>query len=888
MRSFRKYGVLLCVLALAGCSQKTPSEYNQEAEQAILKNDTESAIIVLKNALLSDPQNLRARFLLGSVYLQRGNAKSAEKELNIAYEGGYFKNEVLPVYLSSLDFLRRNDDIIMLVERLTGLSSETEAAAQAYKGIALFRKNQASRAKLAIKRATELAPQSTYSRLGRAYHAKYDGETVDAIIILDELLADQPDFMEAVLLRGQLNLVQQDYAAATADFEKYIQQKPGDAQGNFLLVDTLIRSEQYDQAESMLNDLLAKLPENAKLNEFLGILKYNKQDYAGAKLAMEQALAAGSNSATVKLIAGVSSFQQENLEQAHKHLASVQDVLPPSHPAKRLFAEIQLRLGYSSGAAETLKNLGAYDLSDVRLFTQAGFNLVRQGDNSSAQKMLDLAKQMDPTSATEKVRLGVLKLSLNDKSGIQDLEDALKIDPKSIQARLMLAQAYVRDEQVDQAIEVAKQWVDASPEEITAYNLLAELYEMRGNTELAKATHEDALALKPNNPASLKFMADVAKQQGNEAQALSMLEQAAKNNPDHINASLDYLIEARSQSEQKALDALALMREIYEQEPTNTLKSLNYARGLVLMQKPQETLEVLTKIPASTGMPLFYWKGQADSYLALNRPSDALNIYSTWQQLEPERREPWLAAIVIYDGIRDFKGALDTVKRSLNTHQNDGELQVMEVHYSLMNGNVSVAQRLLNSLPDKAKNSVTARGLQGHIYFAQKEFSKALPLLEERYNVYPDGRMALLIADAKTYLKQVDEGLAFMEAHLLKVPRDLDIRARLAERYMEKQPDKAISHYEVVLQVLPENIVVLNNLSWLYGKTGETAKAVDYAQRAVALRPENPKLLDTLGVALLKNGNVERAIEVSKKAFDKEPSNQTYRIHYEEAQKAKL
>ncbi|WJG08465.1 XrtA/PEP-CTERM system TPR-repeat protein PrsT [Aliiglaciecola sp. LCG003] len=886
MNSIKKYGLLLATLALVACSQKTPTEYIEEAESAILENQSDKAIIVLKNALSSDPKNLKARFLLGSIYFSRGNAASAEKELKIAFDGGYFKNQVLPIYLGALDFLKKDQQIITIVERVTGLSAEAEAAAQTYKGLALFRQNEVSRAKLAIKRAAELAPQSSYSRLGRANHALQDGELNDALMILQELLTADPEFMQARLLQGQLSLRQKDYETAIQDFKAYNKQMPGDAQGNFLLIDALLQHQQYDEAEALITPLVEKLPDNPRLNEFVGVMKFNKNDYAGAKVAMEQAIANGSNAPRVRLIAGVAAYQQNKLEQAHSHLASIQNLLPTDHPGKRLFAEIQLRLGYSTDAAQTLSNLGGFDLSDARLFTQAGFDLVNKGNRQQAKKMLELAKKVEPSSSQEKTRLGMLKLSLNDRTGYQDLEEAIAEDPEAMQARLALAQSYVVQKNFDSAAEVAKQWISEQPDNITAFNLLAEIYTVSGQLELAKLTHKRALDVAPNNPTSLKFLAKEAEEQGNNKDALVLLERAAKENPEYLQASFEYLVAAQAQGSSQTKDALSLIKAIHEKDPNDLEKKLNYARALVLQSKPQQVLDVLTTVKAQPDLPVFYWKAQADSLLALNNPSDALNVYLKWQQLEPMRREPWLAAIVIYDGIRDLVGALDTVKRAQNFHQNDAEFKVMEVHYSLINGNVSVAQRLLNNLPAHVKSSNMVKGLQGQIYYAEKKFSKALPLLQAYYDESGDGRFVLYMAEVKKQLNEPQGATDLLEKHLQVRKLDLNTRARLAEMYMQEFPEKAIEHYVFLVEYLPENIIVLNNLGWLYGQTGETVKAVDYAEKAVALRPENPMMLDTLGVALLKNGDLKRALEVSKKAFDLQPSNQDYRIHYEAAQKA--
>jgi len=75
--------------------------------------------------------------------------------------------------------------------------------------------------------------------------------------------------------------------------------------------------------------------------------------------------------------------------------------------------------------------------------------------------------------------------------------------------------------------------------------------------------------------------------------------------------------------------------------------------------------------------------------------------------------------------------------------------------------------------------------------------------------------------------------------------------------------DKAISDYQSLLDKMPNNISVLNNLAYLMA-VNELAlpKALTLAQRAVALSPDSPMLMDTYAFVLHKNSKNERALEL--------------------------
>ena len=102
MKAFCKTGLNIVIIGmllggLSACGQKTSEEYIQEAKQFTVENNTNAAILSLKNAIQIEPKSAIARFELGQLYLQQKQFESAEKELNRALEYGYDASKVIPM-----------------------------------------------------------------------------------------------------------------------------------------------------------------------------------------------------------------------------------------------------------------------------------------------------------------------------------------------------------------------------------------------------------------------------------------------------------------------------------------------------------------------------------------------------------------------------------------------------------------------------------------------------------------------------------------------------------------------------------------------------------------------------------------------------------------------
>jgi Tfp pilus assembly protein PilF len=104
---------ILNVLAACGGSVSV-EEHLTRANQFIAESKYRSAIIELKNVLQEDKQSAEARWLLGRTYLESGDVRSAEKELQHALRLKWPEEDVIPALAKSMLTQGKYDEVSKL------------------------------------------------------------------------------------------------------------------------------------------------------------------------------------------------------------------------------------------------------------------------------------------------------------------------------------------------------------------------------------------------------------------------------------------------------------------------------------------------------------------------------------------------------------------------------------------------------------------------------------------------------------------------------------------------------------------------------------------------------------------------------------------------------
>ena len=117
-------------------TQQSQRYYNDGVQQ-LQSGNASAAVIQLRNAIQQDPANLKARQLLGELYLRTGDAVSAEKELRRVFEAQR-SDEVELQLAQALMMQRRYADVFSVLSPQAATPELTQAklvmSGQAYMG----------------------------------------------------------------------------------------------------------------------------------------------------------------------------------------------------------------------------------------------------------------------------------------------------------------------------------------------------------------------------------------------------------------------------------------------------------------------------------------------------------------------------------------------------------------------------------------------------------------------------------------------------------------------------------------------------------------------------------------------------------------------------------
>ena len=105
---------------------------------------------------------------------------------------------------------------------------------------------------------------------------------------------------------------------------------------------------------------------------------------------------------------------------------------------------------------------------------------------------------------------------------------------------------------------------------------------------------------------------------------------------------------------------------------------------------------------------------------------------------------------------------------------------------------------------------------------------------------------------------------------------------------MAGQNDKAISLYERIYKIYPDDLIVLNNLAWAYcQENGDLQRSLEMANSGLKKNPEYIDLIDTRGFIYIKLGQYENAISDFRKCLElyprANPAVITARLHLAKA-----
>jgi putative PEP-CTERM system TPR-repeat lipoprotein len=864
---------MLLSLSISACSpNSTLEEQIEEAKAYLQQGKPNSAAILLKKVIVKSPKSALPRFLLGRSYLQGGNVISAEKELLRSLELGSDINLALPLIVKSLLAQQKYEDIILLSTEWYMLDKQVQGIVWAYEVIALIGQGDLPEAKTKLDQVTSVLPDQSIAKISNAYYQAAIKNIPKALSIVNDVLLEQPNFLEALELKGNISLFTKDSDGAINSYKNYLEQVPSNYQVQIKLSKALIQNSQFIEAEKIANNLLKVAPESAILHQIKGLVLYVKDDMSGAKYHIEKAMQNGLRTPTNKLIAGVIYFKEKNFEQAYTNLDSIRDTLASDHPSKKMLAITELELGYNTDAGQTFSELDVLTAEDEKLLTEASLVLSRRGDRGAVNKVVSQLKSGEMQDPESILKLGAIKLYLNEVEGLLDIEKAVDSMPESLSPKVVLFTAYIESGEFNKALAMTETLKKDKKNELVGFNLAGLLHIKKNELDKAKDNYTSALNIDENNINSLVFFANQAWQQQDLNLAKGYVDRILQFRPTHIPALKMNLSIGIKNNEEEA--ALTKIEYAYKKQPEMTYRLL-LAASLFKLQKFEKIPPLLnqTDVPLDINTDNQVWVYLIRSFQLIGKVQKAADIANRWTFVKPNDELSWLYAIDLLDNQQQLKEALDKTELALIKHPQSPRLSVLYSYLLLHDKKIEKAKSNFNHLNEEIQSTALGLYVKGNLLAVEGNYQKALTILTASYQASYRATTAHLVFFILHKLKQSTKAHEFLEKHLQRFPKDVKTRIILADNYMKASPDKAINHYLYLADNNVASAIVLNNLAWLQLGTQEYDKAKINIEKAVVLSANNVNILDTAADISIKLNDKIAAKKYLEKALSFEPSN---------------
>ena len=517
-----------------------------------------------------------------------------------------------------------------------------------------------------------------------------------------------------------------------------------------------------------------------------------------------------------------------------------------------------------------------------------------------------------------------IQFSLDGKIGdaIREMEEALKLDPKSSFLATELASLYSEKGDVKKAISLCERAL-AQDGDIDTHLLLSSLYMNINDHKNALKEYKRVTELDPNNMDARLYMGILYVETRDFDKALAAFRTLLQLDPENLlgnyylgktlaetkqyreaESQLKKVLAARPLFEQGILDLGA----IYEKEKKDTTaletyqnfirlnpKSVNVrlklANLLFRMKRTEEAEKELKEAQnlARGNKEVRYRTGLY--YLENNRYDQAIEIFTALISEYPEEHRFRYLLASAYEEQKSYEKAIEELKKIPTDVDFYHNVQIGISMILKKTGRIDEAIAVLESaIKEKKGQNPSIYGALSSLYEEKKDNSKAEDAIKAGLQEFPNNtelHYGLGVLYEKT--GRFEESVQAMRKVLELDTDNAEAMNFIGYIYADKginlaEAEKLIKR---ALELKPGNGYMIDSLGWVYYRQEKMDLAIKYLAEAAALLPDDPTIAEHLGTAYTKSGQKEKAVETYRQALKLNPDNKTLQEKLDDLTKSK-
>lgn len=471
----------------------------------------------------------------------------------------------------------------------------------------------------------------------------------------------------------------------------------------------------------------------------------------------------------------------------------------------------------------------------------------------------------------------------NPDRAIEEYKLTLMYDPSSPLVYVRLATEFVKKAMLSAAMDSCQEALKKDPKYVDARMMLAGLYSSSHENESAFAEYERVLKDNPRNEEAAVYRAQVLADLGKITEARQGLRSFVKKNSD--SALAWYSLGRAEESMDNFKGAVVAYKKSID------LKS-SFNQPALSLGYLYETQKMNAQ---AIGVYQALWEETQDGtaanrlatiYLKEEKYDQALPFLESLQAMDPDDLNARVKLGLIQMQLKQYQKAIVTFNGILERTPDSDRVRFYlgSLHEQLKNWDQAIAQLKRISPESKMYSDAVL-----HVAYLTKE-QKGLD--QARSYINGEIERAPRIASFYIYSASIEEDAKNMAAAVSRLekavalfPEDEKVRYYLGSLYdRQGQVEQGMTQMEAILYVNPENVDALNYMGYTWTTKGiRLNDAEKMLRKAMALRPNNGFITDSWGWYLFTCGRLNEAVIALEKAARLQPKESTILEHLADA-----
>jgi putative PEP-CTERM system TPR-repeat lipoprotein len=513
---------------------------------------------------------------------------------------------------------------------------------------------------------------------------------------------------------------------------------------------------------------------------------------------------------------------------------------------------------FERAVAEADPETAATDLERRELLLIQGQSLLSLRRDIESEAAFRRALELEPRHVPTLLGLAIASHRLHGlDAGRKYIDEALAVDPRSIQARLTLGQLLLADGRTAEAEAVFQELVNPALgkidtlEALSAHSGLAEAQIAQGKIQPALATTDALRKAAPDLRTVLLLRVRALLLVKDYPQARELLESFIARNPDDQVARL--LLGGVNYAQGNFEQADMHLASVIAVEPANALARKLLAETRLRLEQPGETQQAL-QAPAADPA------GAVQELAVAVRSSDesrhaaaGLSKLESVHAAYPADARVTLALASAYLGAGQHDKAIALLEGVPINDDSDSRHTVMLAVAYAAKGEQELSRSLLQQLSGESDKSADTLTMMADAWAALGELDEARRRYASALQIAPDHSGAL-VGFARMQIAAGE--LLGAEQRLRRVlsqkPRDLPALLAMAELAIARRdPTTAVNWLTQARDAAPDAVNPRLLLAQYYLAARDPVRARESADELIKLAPENAEAYNVLGLALL-------------------------------------